>query len=231
MSDPWDRVEIVEALRWLAHLLAPIDMPKLTSQSWRQGCRGATVARCGGCELCERDAQIERDHAAHPERMSTRQTDRRWRWRSLSAAMTWYVRTRADPPAIRSATGASLERAALGMMSKHVAVNAADAGRATDWIDDLADIDRSLDRVGEPPAKEVLMFTAGGMLPHATGIADINALAAALCMSTSNVRALARSSRRRMTVDMVARGMMRPPEGMSVRMAAAVDARRKELTT
>lgn len=198
--------------------------PVLTAPVYATVCR-SHERRCGCCVVCEHESQMRRyDDPREPKH--ARDCGRR-SWTSLSAALValsdWEKHNRAG----RSACGPILDRIESGEIGD------GGRGRVDDrlmvWADDVVHVRQALEAaypenahplLSAQQCRALLMTRTPGILSGP--MPTFEALAEELCVSAGELKALVRSGRDRVTVELAGRGMIpdpKPQRGLFERIA------------
>jgi hypothetical protein len=200
----------------LAHSLAPTagPPPVITPQLWAETCKGAEHRRCGRCDLCAWEREAERWAAVSPwtKRHALARPAGAPLWPSLAAALIalvdWEAHDRCGP----SAMGPMLDRVRAGDIS-------GDGGRSRPE-DPL--LQRAGDLVAVRQALEHAFPEGGHVLPvrvrmrllleRTPGVLQrvptYEELAAREGVAAGDIRALVRTGRERVAMELIERGLI-----------------------
>lgn len=211
----------------LTPLLAPTagPPPRVTSELWRDSCRGAEHRRCGRCELCEWERVADRMAAQSPwnERPGPRRPPGSPTWPSLKAALLALADFEQHDRFAPSAMGPMLDRVKTG--------NLGDGGRSRpedpllQRAGELVTVRQALERAypeGTHPLpasvrmRLLLERTPGVCTPMPT----YEQLAQREHVAVGELRALVRTGRQRVALDLAERGLI--PAKELARTARAV---------
>lgn len=213
--------------------------PRLTAETWPQTCIKRDV-RCGGCALCAWEMEAERWHQyaetyqADPVRFGV-PAEQRFLFRSLSHALQalaeWERHDRWSP----SAMGPLMDRLEQGATHGQAGTNYRRdredpfLRRATDVVEVRRAVAEAYGGnpwgIGDAECVIMLMARVGGdrdVLPTYEALAERHKLPAGTC------RNLVRYGRRRIAVELAARGVI-PMPGKGLGLHYEVDVRRRAL--
>jgi hypothetical protein len=218
-------------------ILAPMagPPPRLDHLTWTQVCK-VDDHRCKNCVVCEHEVQMAIYAHAAPHRYDARHTvlrhDRGPRWGSLNAAIVAYADYEAHDRAAPSATGFMLARAERGDQSDGGKSRPDDPQMAR--ADDIVHVRQALE-VAYPEGAHAMLTSQQCVMvllartPGATAAlvgrkkpedepapdATYEELSERLTVTVGDLKALVKEGRRRMTIELAARGLIPEPRALA----------------